>query len=74
MVIGAVGAVGAVAISGDGERIADHPWDVKFILPNNENIFESIIRPDNRLNKNNIRKRLNSLPAASMRFPRLEHT
>ena len=69
-----IGAFGSVAVSGDGERIADHPWDVKFILPNNENIFESIIQLGNHLNKNNIRKRLKSLPAASMRFPRLEHT
>ena len=67
-----IGAFGSVAVSGDGERIADHPWDVKFILPNNENIFRSIIRLNNHLNKNNIRKRLNYPPPASMRFSRLE--
>jgi len=32
----------SVAVSGDGERIANDPWDVKFILPNNKNIFEPI--------------------------------
>jgi S-ribosylhomocysteine lyase LuxS involved in autoinducer biosynthesis len=69
---GVIGAFGSVAISGDGERIADHSWDVKFILPNNENIFRSIIRLNNHLNKNSIRKHLKSLPAASMRFSRLE--
>lgn len=37
-----IGAFGSVAVSGDGERIAGHPSGVKFILPNNENIFESI--------------------------------
>ena len=72
--VAVIGAFGSVAVSGDGERIADHPWGVKFILLNNKNTFRSIIRPGNRFIKNNIRKRLNSLPAASMRFPRLEHT
>ena len=43
IVVGVIGAVGAVAVSGDVERIADHSWDVKFILPDNENIFRSII-------------------------------
>jgi len=42
VIVVGIGAFGAVAISGDGERIADHPWGVKFILPDNENIFESI--------------------------------
>ena len=69
-----IGAFGSVAVSGDGERIADHSWGVKFILPNNENIFEPIIRLKNRINKNSIRKHLKSLPAASMRFSRLAHT
>jgi hypothetical protein len=63
----------AVAISGDEERIAGHPWDVKFILPDIENNFKSIDWPSNHPNKNNIRKRLNSIHPASMRFPRLEH-
>ena len=72
--VAVIGAFGSVAISGDGERITGRPWDVKFILPNNENIFESIIRLNNHPNKNSIRKHLNSLPAASMRFSRLERT
>ena len=37
-----IGAFGAVTVSGDGVRVADHSLGVKFILPNNENIFESI--------------------------------
>ncbi len=73
-VVVVIGAFGSVAVSGDVERIADHSWGVKFILPNNENIFEPIIQLGNRLNKNNIRKRLNYPPLASMRFSRLEHT
>ena len=73
-VVVVIGAFGSVAVSGDGKRIAGHRWGVKFILPNNENIFEPIIQPSNHLNKNSIRKHLKSLPAASMRFPRLEHT
>jgi len=40
--VAVIGAFGSVAISGDEERIADHPSGVKFILPNNENNFESI--------------------------------